>query len=113
MNTKTKSDFIKLYSDLKPGYYQPLVSGCSYSEKGAFVDLIYRCAHSAHYYSNISGNKAIGPGSIITTLGQLAAQWKWPKSRVNKFLSKLHEFGIINQESDKNSTMITLQDLPP
>ena len=74
--------------------------------------MISSCAHAT--YSNLStdGNTIIEPGTIITSLGDLAEQWQWSKKKVNGFLQQLQKMEIVRVESDKDGTVISLQDLP-
>ena len=56
------------------------------------------------------GNKVteVKRGQFIASLRFLAERWKVSKDKVNAFLKILTEHGMINRESDKNTTLITI-----
>lgn len=84
-----------------------LVDG-KYSKSEAWISLLAKCGISNRFgYNQIECNEA----QASFTLGQLALEWRWGKTDVNRFLKYLESLGYISIESFPYATKITVWEL--
>ncbi|MBP6979048.1 MAG: hypothetical protein KBB71_12125 [Lentimicrobiaceae bacterium] len=107
-STNGQIDYKALYQELREGYYLAELGECPYSECGAFIDLIIRCTHVDIRLPRNDTWVKVDRGTTLTSIRELAAEWRWPRMKVFNFLQELQDEGIILMESTRQGTLITL-----
>ncbi len=107
-STNNQIDYQALYQELREGYHMAELGECPYSEPGAFIDLIIRCTHADIRLPRNDTLVKVDRGTTLTSIRELAAEWRWPRMKVFTFLQELQDKGIILMESTRQGTLITL-----
>ncbi len=108
-STNGQIDYRKLYQELREGYHMAELGECSYTGPGAFIDLIIRCTHVDIRLPRNDTLVKVDRGTTLTSIRELAAEWRWPRMKVFTFLQELQDEGIILMESTRQGTLITLK----
>lgn len=80
-----------------------------FSRFEAWIDLLLMVNHQDNKF--LLGNELIEVkrGSKVTSIRQLCDRWRWSNTKVVKFLELLRDDGMLNFESDKKKTVITIE----
>lgn len=87
----------------------PIWTDEPFNKGAAWVDLIGRANWKKR--ESFYGGRCviIKRGQLITSIGALAARWKWSEKRVRSFLSALSEAGMVRTEGTPRGTLITVE----
>lgn len=80
----------------------------TFSRAEAWIDLLLRSCHEKKklFFRNELHN--LQRGQLVTTLSDLASNWKWDKSKTRRFIQLLAEDGMIEHDTTRNATIITI-----
>jgi hypothetical protein len=79
-----------------------------YSKAEAWIDILLRSNPVEAKMKKKTDVIKIGRGETVTTLGDLAFQWDWNKSKVRRFLKILEDDKMIEVSSDQSNTIISI-----
>ena len=79
-----------------------------YDMRSAWVDLLMLANHEDKDVLFNYKPLTIMRGQYLTSVRQLGARWSWSKNRVLKYLRLLEKLKMIERESDKQRTLLTV-----
>jgi hypothetical protein len=79
-----------------------------FDERSAWVDLLLTANHSEKKLMNNGELIIIHRGQIMTSIRKLSEKWKWSKNRTYRFLKILEQDNMLQRESNKDRTLLTI-----
>ena len=79
-----------------------------FDKRSAWLDLILRANHSDNKFSLGGEVIVVKRGSFITSELKLMERWGWSKSKVRRFLEMLQKESMIEKNSDRKKTTLTI-----
>lgn len=79
-----------------------------FDQRSAWAWLIERAAYKATQHRVGNRIVPVPRGSFMTTVRELGEQWRWPKSRVDRFLHVLAKQGMIALNAGQGKTTVTI-----
>lgn len=81
-----------------------------FDKRSAWIDLVIMSSEESSY-KDLNGRIIYAKeGQVVTSSRRLSERWGWKKDSVIRFMSDLEAFGMIEKDSDKNRTIITILD---
>ena len=80
-----------------------------FSKAEAWIDLLLTANHKDN--DVLMGNKLIKVkrGQLITSEVKLSKRWQWSRDKVRRFLDLLQSEGMLNKQSDRTKTTLTIE----
>ena len=104
---KMQKGWIKLYRKIQ--YNEIWTDEEPFDHRSAFIDLLLTANHEEKKIYFNGQQIEVKEGQRIVSVRSLAARWKWPKSKVERFLDRLEKDGMIKKESDTKKTLLTIE----
>lgn len=103
------SGWYKLHRGWRDSEFFAAYKGQPLSEQEAWLWLIENAAWKDTIRSAYNGDAVqVKRGQIHTSLRSLQTAWNWDKSRVERYLNRLHQWSMIGMESGKVGRILTI-----
>lgn len=79
-----------------------------FDKRSAWMDLLLTANHSDKKIKFNGELITIKRGQILTSIRKLSEKWKWSVNKVYRFINLLESDDMLQRESDKNRTLITI-----
>lgn len=79
-----------------------------FDSRSAWIDLLLLANHDDKEMLFDGNPVTVKQGQRVTSIRNLADRWKWSKDKTLKFLRMLESQNMINRDSDKHRTLITI-----
>ena len=104
---KLSSGWIKLYRQLQDCWIW--LDKEPFDKRSAWVDLLLTANHSDKKILFNGELITVKRGQILTSVRKLSAKWKWSVNKVYRFLKLLESDEMLQKESDKDRTLLTIE----
>ena len=101
------SGWIKLYRQLQDCWIW--LDKEPFDKRSAWVDLLLTANHSDKKILFNGELITVKRGQILTSVRKLSAKWKWSVNKVYRFLKLLESDEMLQKESDKDRTLLTIE----
>jgi hypothetical protein len=88
----------------------PVLSGEPFDRRAAWLWLLSEAAWDNRIVERAGRSIKLMRGQLVHSLRFIADQWKWEYKRVDRFLEKLRNHGMIRLQSDMGGTVVTVID---
>lgn len=79
-----------------------------FDKRSAWVDLLLSANHADKKIFFNGRLITVGRGQILTSIRKLSEKWKWSYDKTLRYLKLLERDGMLQKESDKNRTLVTI-----
>ena len=79
-----------------------------FDKRSAWIDLLLTANHADAKLLFNGELITVQRGQILTSVRKLSAKWKWSVNKVYRFLKLLENDKMLQKESDKDRTLLTL-----
>lgn len=79
-----------------------------FDKRSAWVDLLLSANHADKKICFNGKLITIERGQILTSIRKLSEKWKWSYDKTLRYLKLLERDGMLQKESDKNRTLVTI-----
>jgi hypothetical protein len=80
-----------------------------FTEREAWEWLIAEASYDGKKPFNVSGEPVILPrGKLSFSLSYMARAWQWEKSRADRYVKRIAKWGLIETQSERGQTVITI-----